>query len=531
MSSDNLNIKPEFGTIRGALWPIHSYELKKFLPMGAIMFFILFNYTILRDTKDSLVITASIDGSAVIPFLKIGLVLPASILFVVLYAKLANMMDREKLFYTIVSSFILYFGIFAFFLYPNRELIHPSPETIRTLKETYPHFQHIFPLWGTWMYSMFYVISELWGSVMISLLFWQFANEITRTNEAKRFYGLFGLLANVSLICSGFTVRYLSNIRQSLPPEVDAWGVSLNYMMTAVIVSGISIMMIYRWMNIRVLPDPRYYEKAASLGNTKTTKPKLSVIESFKYIFSSKYLGLIAILIVGYGISINLVEVIWKGMLKEQYPNPNDYNSFMGAFSVITGIVTMTMIMIFKGIVRKFGWFTGAIMTPSVLLITGALFYAFVLFQSHMVPVAAFFGTTTLFMAVILGAIQNIASKATKYSLFDPTKEMAYIPLDQELKVKGKAAVDVIGNSFGKAGGGMISGSLLVITAASNVMMIAPFLVFIVISTTITWMFAVNNLSKLYNKALQSPVKEVKQVHDDTDNRETVMVNNAVLNS
>lgn len=44
--------------------------------------------------------------------------------------------------------------------------------------------------------------------------------------------------------------------------------------------------------------------------------------------------------VVSYGISINLVEVTWKGKIKQQFPNPNDYSSFMGDFSSATGLVT-----------------------------------------------------------------------------------------------------------------------------------------------------------------------------------------------
>ena len=42
--------------------------------------------------------------------------------------------------------------------------------------------------------------------------------------------------------------------------------------------------------------------------------------------------------VVSYGISINLVEVTWKGKIKQQFPNPNDYSSFMGDFSSATGM-------------------------------------------------------------------------------------------------------------------------------------------------------------------------------------------------
>jgi hypothetical protein len=47
-------------------------------------------------------------------------------------------------------------------------------------------------------------------------------------------------------------------------------------------------------------------------------------------------------------------------------------------------------------------------------------------------------GMTPLYAAVLVGAAQNIFSKSSKYSLFDPCKEMAYIPLEDEIKTKGK---------------------------------------------------------------------------------------------
>lgn len=47
-------------------------------------------------------------------------------------------------------------------------------------------------------------------------------------------------------------------------------------------------------------------------------------------------------------------------------------------------------------------------------------------------PLAAM-GTTPLAAAVLVGAVQNAFSRSAKYSLFDPCKEMAYIPLDDEV--------------------------------------------------------------------------------------------------
>lgn len=36
-----------------------------------------------------------------------------------------------------------------------------------------------------WTFSLFYCASELWGSVVISVLFWSLANEVCTVTEAK----------------------------------------------------------------------------------------------------------------------------------------------------------------------------------------------------------------------------------------------------------------------------------------------------------------------------------------------------------
>jgi AAA family ATP:ADP antiporter len=244
----------------------------------------------------------------------------------------------------------------------------------------------------------------------------------------------------------------------------------------------------------------------------KKAKPKMSLKDSLLFIARSKYMLCVATIVIAYGISINLVEVTWKGQLKLAYPTPNEYSTFMGNFSRMTGMATIFMMFFVTGnVVRKLGWRIAALITPVVLLITGAGFFGFMLFGDALAGWVTYLGTTPLMMAVVFGTIQNIASKSSKYSLFDPTKEMTYIPLDQEYKVKGKAAIDVTGARFGKSGGAFIQ-QVLIITLGS-ISAITPYIGVILLAIIVAWILAANSLSKQF--AAVSAEKDAKDAETD----------------
>jgi AAA family ATP:ADP antiporter len=495
--------QPEFTGWRASLWPIHNYELKKFLPLAFIMFCILFNYTLLRDTKDTIVVNSA--GAGAISFLKLYCVTPAAILFVIIYAKLTNVLSRENVFYAIVSPFLIFFGAFAFVIYPNLEVLHPSVESVTALKQSYPVLSGFIDLYAYWAFSLFYVLSEIWGSAMIGLMFWQFANHVVRMKESKRFYGLFLVIGNLALILSGQVVVFCSQeIKQYFDTSEAAWQMSLYLLMGCVVALGIVAMGLYRWMHTSVLNDKRYYDPAEA-GVPKKKKTKPSLLESVKIIFRSPELGYIAILVMAYGISINLIEVQWKNQLGLYFAgNKAGYNAFMGHFSTLSGVfIILFGWLVGANILRRVSWLLAAVITPLAITVGGVVFFAFIFAREQMATILQSLATNPIAAASFLGAAIVILSKGIKYGLFDTTKEMAYIPLDDELKTKGKAAVDVIGGRAGKAGGAFVQSNLQMFFAATAISMginpvsiTAPYAFGVFLVICLMWLFAVKGLSK-----------------------------------
>lgn len=476
-------------------------ERKKLIPLALMFFCILFNYTILRDTKDVLMVTAPKSGAEVIPFIKTYVNLPVAISFTAIYAKLCDRLEQKNVFYACTVPFLFFFAAFAMVVYPNAGALHPHAWVDSVAAVLPAGFAAPLSIVRNWSYAVFYVMAEMWGSVVASLLFWGFANEVTTVDEAKKYYPLFGLGANVALIFSGQYVRWVSGLRANLPPGVDAWGVSLKYLMGAVVACGGVMLGLFSHMQRNVMTDPNCVNQEEQAKKKTRKKVKMSLRESAKFLMDSSYIRDLAALVISYGMCINIVEVSWKAKLKLAYPDPNAYSAFMGNFSSATGSMTLIMMLLGRTIFQKFGWRKAALVTPTMIGVTGISFFALQLFGPAFAPLVAKLGTTPLMLAVFAGAAQNILSKSSKYSLFDPCKEMAYIPLDQDSKTKGKAAVEVVGNPLGKSGGSLIQ--QLLIFGVGSLAAATPYLAVILCVLLFGWFKSVDSLATQFEAVME----------------------------
>jgi AAA family ATP:ADP antiporter len=497
---------PEFSQWRRYLWPVHSYELKKLIPMLLIFFFISFDYNVLRTLKDSLLITAKSSGAEVIPFVKVWAMFPGAVLMTLLFAWLSNRLPRETVFYIIISIFLVYFAVFTFILYPIRDLIHPH-QLADHLEGVLPKgFKGLVAMFRYWTFTIFYVMSELWSSAVLSVLFWGFANQVTKISEAKRFYGLFGVGANFSGIFAGQVSVFCCNYTQSggqLPIGEDSWHQSLILMVSLILIAGILTLFLFRWMNQQVLTDRRFYDPS-SIKTEGEVKGKLSIKQSLSCLLNSKYLLYIAFIVISYNLVINLTEVLWKHQVKELYPNPNDYTIYMNHIVSLIGVVsTFSSLFVAGNAIRKCGWTFTALLTPAILLLTSIGFFAFFFIEKTSSYLAlSFIGFSPLAMIAFFGSAQNILSRGAKYSVFDATKEMAFVPLQPESKLVGKAAIDGICSRLGKSGGSVVHQSLLIMFATISAS--APYVAVVLFGVIIIWVMAVRLLGKQFNELINT---------------------------
>lgn len=498
--SDNNSESFFISKLKDIFWPIKKNELGKFIPMSALMFCILFNQNILRILKDSILIAEV--SAEITSFTKVYVITPFAAVFVIAYAKLINHLTFDKIYYYLITIFTGFYLLFAFVIYPYIEIFHMDNYRLEYLMRTSPHLKWYIALLGNWSFVLFYTLSELWPNIFYILLFWQFANEITTTAEAKRFYTLFSLFGNSSLIIVGLLMMNLASEETMVKRLFTASEskIILTQLSTVILtVSSFISCILVRYITKNVMIGIPHSAKAKV--RSKQGSVKMGIFESFKYIARSRYLWLMLICSASFALSMNLVEAVWKSKIKELYPTVSEYAAYSGMYILWTGVVIMIMTIVGNNIMRSGSWFLAAVITPIIILITGSIFFILVVFDESVV--SWFDGVILIYplaLAVSVGALQNILSKGTKYSIWDTSIQMLYIPLDQELRTKGKAAVDVISPKVGKSFSGFVQAIIFTIMPYATYNSISPVLMTVFIIICILWIYAVRKIYSEYQK-------------------------------
>jgi AAA family ATP:ADP antiporter len=319
--------------------------------------------------------------------------------------------------------------------------------------------------------------------VALSVLFWTFVNDITGVEQSKRFYSFLSLGAAVGLIMAGILLKTCKE--------------HLNLVLGVCVGLIGAIVVVYNSLAYNIQKNPELYQVAQT---PKKKKEKISFAESLKFLVKSKYLALIATLIISYGVVISLFESVWKAKIKAlTVGNEGMLANIYGNQGIFSGILSLVLIIFLSTPIMNRGWRFAASVTPVITLIATVIFFAFLYFQDSLSSFTALWGISPLSLAVTFGLINVVFIKAFKYILFDPTKERAYIPLDEESKVRGKAAVDGVGSRLGKSLGSFIITFFLVPYFGSihNAEYVIFFLVLIML---VLWLRAVAKLSILFKE-------------------------------
>lgn len=439
-----------------------SPRAKQFLLLGQF-FLIIFAYHILKDLKDTIVITASDAGAEVIPFIKIWGMLPLAILVSYLFSKAYQRFGRAKSLYVFVSILLASYVVFAFIFFPQSGNLYLT-QVDRYLRLLLPSgCSGLISMICYWNYTFFYLSAEVWSLLILSVLFWGHVNENTSFDQAKEFYPLCMITGNFAGIFSGQVSRYLCySLRETV-----SWEQTVQCLIVIVVFCGFGVMAINYWLSSE---SPKLQP-----AELKKKKEKVSFQESIQAIFQSRQLLCISMLVVGFALAGNLFEVVWKESIRKVHPLPQDYNAFVNYLTFLISSIALGISFISHWTFKKISWSTIALITPITLFVLSLIFFSTIqLPPALMTTVTDFLDVPAANLVMVVGACYYVISMSAKYTIFDMTKEVSFLSIESEERMRAKSVIDSIGSRLGKSGASCLYQFLLIVfgTASGHIFII-----------------------------------------------------------
>lgn len=453
-------------------WPTLKGEGKIFCLMSLIIFLTLTTTAFLRPLKDSYVIMTL--GVQYIIYLKSLSIIPL-ILVALLYVKFFNVKNMLKIFHYIIGLFSIFFLFHAFILYPNSEIIQPSKKTIESLTESLPAISSYIKLYGMWVHALYFIVQDLWQIMMVSMIFWQFANFVSTVSQAKRHYPFYILLGGMGFGIGGGLIYLVMG---------DIFNLTMKIVSTIVALSGLLVGYLLNKISNEIALDKSFQNIPDNF-----IKEDEGFFFSLKEIFKSKYLWLIMGINFCLAYISNLSDLIWKGEMIGMISNAEEYTKITAKLLMNSGFASAVAIVIMIIFIRRVSWLKASMFVPISSILIAAI-----------ILVSAFLGAS-IDQILFVGSIYFILTKSIIRDMNCITRELSYIPLKTSiLKGKGRAFLEILGIGLAKSFASLIPVSIFMISPSATVKDCLPaFTIFFVI-IAILWMFWVCALGKEFKK-------------------------------
>ncbi|KAI5191976.1 ATP:ADP antiporter, AAA family [Nematocida minor] len=501
-------------------------EYPKFFTMAFLYYSIVLAYSILRDTKDAVVMDRMLPAS--IQYLKSFIVIAATMSFAILFQFLLSRgVTLEKLMFVFNMSFGIFFLVYALILLPSVDYIEPYKFWIHDIFADKKMFinglaslEGLFLTINFWTGTLLYISAELWGNVMTSVMFFAVANEICPLKQALRFYPLFIIGANLGLITSGgFMVSNYYLLKTFPQHKIKI----ISAFVTAV--SGLCLINVFTYRHLvrNIIPYPIYIVSEAR-RSTKS-KEKVGIIDGFKIMFKTPIVLHLSITVLGYGLCTNLTEAAFKSAVRESSKKSGEdvMTNFVltqGLQQLCIGLLVIAILFSpVKSLIQKKGWLALGMFTPVLSLISATSFLLFVWANASVTVTGkdaenllnrfgkrlfTLIGWTAMTNAeYYFGFLAVNTIKILKYAAFDIGKEAIGVKIPKQYKARFKGVYDGVCGKLGKSLSSNVQIVILGLLNLSDIRTASLLLLITVVLVATVWSMSTLYLGRRYDEAVR----------------------------
>lgn len=434
-------------------------ELRKFLLLSVVFFFVIGVYWTLRPIKDS-AFDALVGLEEWQPLAK---VLSMLVVFplVIFYSKLIEWYRRERVFYLLTTIYALIaVAFFVLFYY------HPTYALTTVVRNTFN--------WPGWAW---YVYVESFGSLIVAL-FWAITSDVTMPEAAKRGYPLIAFGGQLGNVVGPFFLR------------AKKLGFASGAPIIAICAAGMICAAAMLYLFLQVTPPHLLKGYHGKDEAKKEAEQEPGFLEGLWLLFSNWYLIAIFFITSVFEVVITFIDYNFKATVMNTFVDEATRGSYLGEYATWVGIIALASIALgINNVQRWIGMRAALVLLPVIMLIA--------IIGLKVSPGAL----PILFWIMIF-------SKALNYALNVPVIRQAYIPTTHDVKYKAQAWSD----SFGSRGAKAFSSGVNFTKPHLFVKMFGPFDGAKFYFLTITglsmgligvWFVAAFYVARLYNKAIK----------------------------